>query len=58
VTEDTLPDASEYETAIVSPVSLPDMWKVVKIGQKPGLELKIRSFTLSIFEQQNICTFI
>jgi hypothetical protein len=33
VTEDTLPDASEHETAIVSPVSLPDMWKVVKIGQ-------------------------
>jgi hypothetical protein len=35
VTEDTLPDASGNETAIVSPVSLPDMWKVVKIGQKP-----------------------
>lgn len=36
MTEDTLPDATEYETAIVSPVSLPDIWKVVKIGQKPG----------------------
>ncbi len=33
---DSSPDTSENETAIVSPVSFPDMKKVVKIGQKPG----------------------